>query len=100
MSPTFEAPSRARRERRRLSRAQRQAFDAAVREFVAALGTSPPRFPSSLRVKGVQGHPGVYELSFGEGGRATFAYGDEVVPGQPHVTTSSPSCIVRVDDVN
>jgi hypothetical protein len=36
-------------------------------------------------VKGVQGHSGVYELSFGDGGRATFAYGDEVVPGEPHV---------------
>ena len=85
MSPTFEAPSRARRERRRLSREQRQAFDAAVREFVDALRTSPPRFPATLRVKGVQGHPGVYELSFGAGGRATFAYGDELVPGEPHV---------------
>jgi hypothetical protein len=36
-------------------------------------------------VKGVQGHPGVYELSFGDGGRATFAYGDEVEPGEAHV---------------
>ena len=36
-------------------------------------------------MKGVQGCAGVYEMSFGDGGRATFEYGDEVSPGEPHV---------------
>ena len=63
----------------------RRAFLRALPIFIAALREKPPAFPPSLRVKGVQGHPGVYELSFGDGGRATFAYGDEVVAGEPHV---------------
>ena len=85
MSPTFDAARRARREYRRLPRAQQLAFDQAVQLFVRALRQRPPRFPPGLRVKGVHGHPGVYELSFGDGGRATFEYGDEVRPGEPHV---------------
>jgi hypothetical protein len=56
-----------------------------VRLFVAGLRERPPRFAAALRVKGVQGHPGVYELSFGDGGRATFEYGHEVRSGEPHV---------------
>jgi hypothetical protein len=85
VSPTFEAALRARREYRRLSREQRRAFDAALAQFVAGLRERPRRFPPALRVKSVQGHTGVFELSFGDGGRATFEYGDELRPGEPHV---------------
>ena len=36
-------------------------------------------------MKRVEGRPGVWELSFAPDGRATFAYGREVVRGQPHI---------------
>jgi hypothetical protein len=53
--------------------------------FIAALREAPPAFPPALSVKRVQGMSGVWEITFAPDGRATFAYGDEVIPGQPHV---------------
>jgi hypothetical protein len=83
--PTFERTRRFRREYLALPREQREAFKRALRAFIEALRKKPPEFPGPLRVKGVQGHPGVFEVSFGDGGRATFEYGDEVVAGEAHV---------------
>jgi hypothetical protein len=42
-------------------------------------------FAPQLRVKRVQGHPGVWEITWAADGRATFSYGSEVIPGHPHV---------------
>jgi hypothetical protein len=58
-------------------------FLAVVRLFVEGLrqGRLDPR----LRVKRVQGRPAVWEMSWAPDGRATFEYGDEVRPGEPHV---------------
>ena len=39
----------------------------------------------SLRVKRVVTHPGVWEMTWAPDGRATFHYGPEVIPGEPHV---------------
>jgi hypothetical protein len=83
--PTFERSRRFRREYLALSPEQRAAFKQALRLFIEALRRQPPACPPSLRVKRVQGHPGVWELTFAADGRATFAYGEEVEPGQPHV---------------
>jgi hypothetical protein len=33
----------------------------------------------------MQGHPGVWEMSWARDGRATFEYGEEVLPGQAHI---------------
>jgi hypothetical protein len=85
VSPTFEAEARFERDLRRLTRAQRAAFDRARRRLVAALGSSPPRFDPASRVKRVQGQAGVWELSWAPDGRATFSYGPEVLPGQAHI---------------
>ena len=51
--------------------------------FLAGLegGAFDPR----LRLKRVQGHPGVWEITWAPDGRATFEYGPEVVPGEPHI---------------
>ena len=38
-----------------------------------------------LRVKRVQGSDGVWEITFAPDGRATFAYGPEILPGEPPV---------------
>ena len=83
--PTFERSRRFLREYLALPREQREAFKRVLLVFIVALREKPPAFPPSLRVKRVQSHAGVYELTFGDGGRATFAYGDEVDPGEPHV---------------
>jgi hypothetical protein len=68
----------------RLSRAQQAAFLAAVAHFVEDLRAGG-QFRKSLRVKGVQGVPGVFEMTWAPDGRATSEYGDEVKSGDPHV---------------
>lgn len=42
-------------------------------------------FRPGLRVKGVQGVGGVYEMTWAPDGRATWPYGQERYPGRPHV---------------
>jgi hypothetical protein len=42
-------------------------------------------FRPSLRVKGVRGAPGVFEMTWAPDGRATFEYGPEQVAGEPHI---------------
>jgi hypothetical protein len=85
VSPTYEASARVLRELRKLPREQRRAFLASRDEFVAALQQSPPQFPPALRVKRVQGTDDVWELTFASNGRATFRYGPQVRPGEPHI---------------
>lgn len=51
--------------------------------FDAALRQDPPVFPPALRVHGVQGMAGVWEITFAPDGRATFEYGKEIVVGEP-----------------
>jgi hypothetical protein len=83
--PTFERLPRFDREFRRLSRELQRAFLAMLPVFILALRATPPSFPPALRVKRVQGTTGVWEVTFAQDGRATFAYGDEVRSGEPHV---------------
>jgi hypothetical protein len=68
-----------------LTPAQREHFKRAVRVFVEDLRSNNP-FRASLRVKGGQGIPGIFEMTWEmPDGRATFSYGDERVSGQPHI---------------
>lgn len=54
--------------------------------LVEGLDQSPPSYHPSLRLKRHQASgAGVYELSFGDGGRALLRFGDEVREGTPHV---------------
>lgn len=62
-----------------------RAFLAILPGLIVALRASPPAFPPPLRVKRVQAASGVWEVTFAPDGRATFAYGDEVLTGEPHV---------------
>lgn len=86
MSPTYEAGRRFLREYAKLSEDKRRAFREARQKLVAGLRKDPPEFPGDLRVKRVQGTPGVWEITFAPDGRATFAYGPEVREGQAHLT--------------
>lgn len=81
--PTFEWQDRFGLDLTELDPAQRLAFKASVRRFVEDLqgGT----FRKGLRVKGVQGAPGVFEMTWAPDGRATFSYGDEKIPGEKHI---------------
>lgn len=86
MSPTYAASKAARRAYDKLPSAQQGAFDRAVDRLVEGLRESPPTYHPSLRLKRHQASgPGVYELSFGDGGRALLRFGDELRAGVPHV---------------
>ena len=81
--PTYALTARFRRDLDGLSPQQRAAFRAAVEAFVHDLGEG--RFRPGLRVKGVKGAAGVFEMTWAPDGRATFQYGASKVGGEPHV---------------
>lgn len=68
----------------RLTPQQRRAFQDAVAKFVADLKAGKG-FRAGLRVKRVQAHARVWEMTWAPDGRATFEYGEEVRPGDPHI---------------
>ena len=82
--PTYAWLARFRADFERLTPTQQAAFLVAVSHFVEDLRQGRP-FRKGLRIKGVQGSGGVFEMTWADGGRATFEYGREVVKGQPHV---------------
>jgi hypothetical protein len=81
--PTHEELPRFLRDWRGLRSDQRAAFLQALRQFVA--GVKDQRFDPRLRVKRVRGHRAIWEMSWAPDGRATFQYGAEVLPGEPHI---------------
>lgn len=83
--PTREVLASFWRDWDRLGPKQQREFRAAVAQFVADLAEGKPGFRPSLRVKRVQGHRGVWEMTWAYDGRATFQYGEEVESGEPHV---------------
>lgn len=68
-----------------LSREQRIAFRKAAKKFQADL-VSKQGFRPGLRIKGVQGHAGIYEMTWADDGRATFTFGASIRSGEPHIT--------------
>jgi hypothetical protein len=84
--PTVETTSRFDRDWKNLTTQQRSTFRKVVTDaFVPDLNAPDRPFRPGLRVKGVTAHPGVFEMTWDGDGRATFSYGPEQVPGQPHV---------------
>jgi hypothetical protein len=67
-----------------LTPAERQRFRAAVGRFIDDLEAGRP-FRAGLRVKGVQGTANIMEMTFAPDGRASWLFGTEVRPGEPHV---------------
>lgn len=82
--PTRDITESFRRDWERLTAEQQQAFRGVVERFVDDLRRGHG-FRGGLRVKGVQGAPGVFEMTWAPDGRATFSYGRSVVEGEPHV---------------
>lgn len=81
--PTYQARPRFLRDFRRLTPEQVSAWERALDRFINGLTVG--EFDPALRVKRVQGYPGVWEMTWAADGRATFEYGHEVHPGEPHV---------------
>ncbi|MGH9243940.1 MAG: hypothetical protein ACRD29_06425 [Acidimicrobiales bacterium] len=81
--PTYAWLARFRADFERLTPAQQAAFLAAVQQFVDDLQHGGS-FRKGLRVKGIQGATGIFEMTWAADGRATFEYGDEVTEGEPH----------------
>ena len=96
--PAFETLPRFERDWKNLTAQQQATFRKVITDaFVPDLAAPDRRFRPGLRVKGVTAHPGVFEMTWDNDGRATFSYGDERIPGQAHViwrraasTRSSP----------
>jgi len=82
--PTFETPAQFDREFAKLTATQQEAFKRAVGVFVADLRAGRS-FSRGLRVKRLQGKTGVFEMTWASNGRATWQYGPEQQPGEPHV---------------
>ena len=68
-----------------MSRDKRQRFRSALVDFRADLRGGA--FRPGLRVKRVQAESdeAIWEMTWAPDGRATFHYGDELIPGQRHV---------------
>lgn len=84
MAPTFERTQRFRNDERKLTAQQQAQARRALERFVADLANGS-EFHPNLRVKGVQGASGVFEMTWAPDGRATFQYEPEIRPGEPHI---------------
>ena len=84
--PTVGTLPRFERDWKNLTRQQQALFRKVITEaFVPDLAAPDRPFRPGLRVRGVAAHPGVFEMTWDNDGRATVSYGDERVLDQPHV---------------
>jgi hypothetical protein len=81
--PTFAWTARFGADFDALSAARQAAFLAAVAQLVSDLTTGT--FRPGLRVRGVQGAAGIFEMTWAANGRATLEFGPEVIGGEPHI---------------
>jgi len=82
--PTYAWVARFRRDFDALSPEQQALFLIAVSQFVDDL-RARKGFRKGLRVKGVQGATGIFEMTWTNDGRATFEHGDSAIGDEPHV---------------
>jgi hypothetical protein len=82
--PTYERLARFDRDYATLTDTERAAFKAAVKKFVDDLERGQG-FRQGLRVKGVKGAKGVFEMTWADDGGATFSYRGSIREGEPHV---------------
>jgi hypothetical protein len=81
--PTWSTTDSFERDYKKLTFEERAKFRAAIAAFVADVKRRS--FRKGLRVKGIQGAEGIFEMTWAPDGRATFQYGPEARPGEPHV---------------
>jgi hypothetical protein len=54
-----------------------------IQQFVPDLAGGA--FRAGLRIKGVEAASNVFEMTWAPNGRATFSYGAQQRPGEPHI---------------
>ena len=81
--PTYARTDQLRHDYEALSADEKRAFKRAIAKFIEDLPSG--RFRKGLRVKGVKGAGGIYEMTWAPNGWATFEYGAHVMRGEPHV---------------
>jgi mRNA-degrading endonuclease YafQ of YafQ-DinJ toxin-antitoxin module len=82
--PTFSRTRRFAQDFKKLTAEQRQRFTSTVLDqFVVDLKAG--QFRAGLRVKKMQATAGVWEMTWAPDRRATFEYGKEIRPDEPHV---------------
>jgi hypothetical protein len=81
--PTYTTADRFWRDWNKLTTAQQARFRDAVQRFVQ--GFTSGEMPPGLRIKHVEGTDGIFELTWAPDGRATWQFGEEQVPGEPHI---------------
>ena len=82
--PTYTTLPRFQKDFAQLSPDERVRFREAVKRFIEDLNRSKG-FRPGLRVRGVRGASGIYEMTWAPNGRATFHYGASLKGGEPHV---------------
>jgi hypothetical protein len=82
--PTYEKLPRFTDDYKQLTEAQKKRFKEAVRKFIKDLARGEG-FRAGLRVKGIEGTPGIFEMTWAPDGRATFHYGEPLHEGEPHI---------------
>jgi hypothetical protein len=82
--PTYTKLPRFQKDFNQLSAAEQERFREAVRRFVEDLQRGRG-LRAGLRIRGIQGAPGIYEMTWAPDGRATFHYGEPIVKGEVHV---------------
>lgn len=82
--PTYERTNRFSKDYSGLSPEEKRAFKKAIKQFIEDLRARRP-FRKGLRIKGVQGAKGIFEITWAPNGRATFQYGPERIQGEPHI---------------
>lgn len=82
--PTYERSRQFVDDYSNLSPDQRRAFRSAAQKFAADLRRGRG-FRPGLRVKGINGSPGMFEMTWAPDGRAVFSYGASILEGEPHI---------------
>jgi hypothetical protein len=82
--PTYTKLPRFQKDFDQLSADDQELFRQAVEKFIEDLKRGRG-FRPGLRVRGVQGAPGIYEMTWAPDGRATFNYGESLQEGEAHV---------------
>ena len=82
--PTYETTRRFQRDFHALTKEEQKTFRETIEKFVEDL-EGGKGFRNSLRVKGVRGAEGIFEMTWAPNGRATFQYGDSIRRGEPHI---------------
>jgi hypothetical protein len=82
--PTYEKLPRFQEDFDQLLPRDKERFRQAVAKFIEDLDRGAS-FRAGLRVRGIDGAPGIFEMTWAPNGRATFEYGRPAREGETHV---------------